>query len=159
MKVEIITKKSFSVIGKLGEGLSGEGAKWIQPLWHAANSKFNEIKQLAKVDESGNPIGFWGAMSDIAGKFQLWEEKGKYLAGCEVVDNALPPDNWTKWTIPSYKYLVVKCNVETYGAILHKIKTEFLPQNNYTLVGSVHEFYNPKETEGELYLYFPIGRL
>jgi len=32
-------------------------------------------------------------MSDTDEKFESWKEQGKYLAGCEVVDNALPPNN------------------------------------------------------------------
>lgn len=32
MKVNIITKRTFSVIGKLGQGLASEGVNWIQPI-------------------------------------------------------------------------------------------------------------------------------
>jgi len=159
MKVDIINKESFSVIGKLGQGLSNEGFKWVAPLWQEANSNFNEISNLAKLDDTGSIIGIWGAMSDIDEKFERWKEQGKYLAGCEVVDNAVPPTSWTKWVIPSYKYAVVKCTEDTFGTIFNYMIKEYLPQHEYTIVGAVHEFYDPKCTNGELYLYFPIEKL
>lgn len=159
MKVNIITKESFSVIGKLGQGLSSKGFEWIPPLWQEANSKFDEIRKLAKIDSTGNILGIWGAMSDIDDKFERWKEQGKYLAGCEVVDNAVPPINWTKWVIPSYKYAVIKCTQDTYGDIFNCMVNEYIPQHDYTIVGAVHEFYDPKCSNGELYLYFPIEKL
>lgn len=159
MEVKLIIKKSFSVIGKLGQGLSNEGFKWIPPLWQEANSKFHEISNLAKIDFTGSILGTWGVMSDIDDKFECWEEQGKYLAGCEVVDNAVAPANWTKWVIPSYKYAVVKCTQDTYGNVFNYMVKEYIPQHEYNIAGAVHEFYDPKCTNGELYLYFPIQRL
>jgi len=38
--VEIIEKQPFSVIGKMGEGLSTESLNWIPPLWEEANGNF-----------------------------------------------------------------------------------------------------------------------
>lgn|GEM_PF-3881333 len=35
---------------------------------------------------------------------------------------------------------------------------EYLPSNNYSIVGAVHEFYKPGETDEGLWLYFPIER-
>ena len=159
MKVEMITKASFSVIGKLGQGPSNEGFKWVPPLWQEANSNFNEISTLAKLDADGNILGIWGAMSDVDEKFERWKEEGKYLAGCEVADTAIPPVNWTKWVIPSYKYAVVKCTEDTYGSAFNYMLNEYLPQNQYNLAGAVHEFFDPKCNNGELYLYFPIEKL
>jgi len=37
--------------------------------------------------------------------------------------------------------------------------TEYLPNNDYQIVGAIQEFYNPKDTSGELYLYFPIEKI
>jgi len=159
MKVEMITKASFSVIGKLGQGPSNEGFKWVPPLWQEANSNFNEISTLAKLDADGNILGIWGAMSDVDEKFERWKEEGKYLAGCEVIDNAAPPANWVKWVIPSYKYAVIQCTEETYGTSFSYMLNEYLPQNHYNVEGAVHEFYDPKCTNGELFLYFPIEKL
>ena len=107
--VDIIEKQQFSVIGKLGKGLAIEGPKWIPPLWQEANSNFAEISNLAKLDAEGNIIGIWGAMSDVDEKFERWKEEGKYLAGCEVTDDAIAPNGWTKWVIPAFKYVVTKC--------------------------------------------------
>lgn len=159
MDVKLIEKESFAVIGKLGQGLADKGFEWIPPLWEEANSNFNEISNLAKLDSTGNIVGIWGAMSDTDEKFKPWKEQGKYLAGCEVVNNAIAPINWTKWIIPSYKYAVVKCTKKTYSDIFNYMVKEYIPQHEFSIVGAVHEFYNPKDTTGELYLYFPIKKL
>ena len=82
MKIEKRIKPSFSVIGKEGSTLDGEG--FIQNLWGTANSNFGEVVSLAKKDENGNFIGFWGVMSDFARSFQPWEDnfsKGYYQPG------------------------------------------------------------------------------
>ena len=44
MKIEKRTKSSFSVIGKEGSTLNGQG--FIQNLWEDANSHFNEVQSL-----------------------------------------------------------------------------------------------------------------
>ena len=159
MDVKFIEKHSFSVIGKLGQGPSSEGFKWIPPLWQEANSKFGEISNLAKRNEAGNIAGIWGVMSDIDEKFERWKDQGKYLAGCEALDDAAAPANWTKWTVPSYKYVVVKCTQSTYRDTFKFMVNDFIPQHNMSNVMAVHEFYDPKDTNGELYLYFPIQKL
>ncbi|MWC27608.1 GyrI-like domain-containing protein [Paenibacillus sp. MMS18-CY102] len=158
--IEIIEKQQFSVIGKLGEGLAAEAAMWISPLWQEANHNFNEISNLAKLDEQGNLVGIWGAMSDVDEKFERWKEEGKYLAGCEVNDDAMAPTGWTKWVIPAYKYCVVKCTQASYQDTFHHMITDYLPQHHYKIVGAVHEFFNPKDNNNsDLYLYFPIEKI
>ncbi|WP_373233086.1 GyrI-like domain-containing protein [Cohnella sp.] len=159
MTVHIIEKDSFTVIGKLGHGFAAESQNWIPSLWQEANSKFGEIQQLAKTDIEGHIVGIWGAMSDLYENFERWDEQGKYLAGCEVVDNSTAPSGWTKWVIPSYKYAVIKCNQNTYQEKLKYMLEEYLPNNNFSIVGAIHEYYNPREAEGDLYLFFPIERL
>lgn len=159
MIVDVLEKQSFSVIGKLGQGNSSQGSLWIPPLWQAANGNFHEIAELAKKDEDDNMVGIWGAMSDIDESFHRWSNQGKYLAGCEVIDGAVAPEGWTKWTIPSYKFLVVKCSQEEYGSIFNNMINSYLPEHNYQLVGAVHEYYSPQESDGSFYLYFPIERL
>ncbi|MFD0713033.1 GyrI-like domain-containing protein [Paenibacillus sp. GCM10027626] len=159
MKVTIEGKESFTVIGKLGQGLAAEGKDWIPALWQEANQNFDEIRTLAKTDDEGNIAGIWGAMSDISESFQRWTEQGKYLAGCEVLDDAAAPAGWTKWVIPSYKYAIIGCNMDTYQERFHYMVNEYLPNKGHSIVGAVHEFYNPKETDGNLYLYFPIGTI
>ena len=81
MKIEKRIKTSFSVIGKEGSTLEGDG--FIQKLWTDANSHFEEVQPLAKIDENGNLAGIWGAMSDCTRSFKPWEDnfsKGLYLA-------------------------------------------------------------------------------
>ena len=72
MKIEKCIKESFAVIGREGSTLDGPG--FVQQLWSAANAHFAEVAVLAKKDEQGNPVGFWGAMSDFSGSFQPWED-------------------------------------------------------------------------------------
>lgn len=159
MSVHIVEKKTFAVMGKEGQGLAAESQDWIPTLWHEANHKFEEIQAIAKTDNEGHFVGFWGAMSDWEGNFQRWTDRGKYLAGCEVDENANAPDGWSKWVIPSYKYAVIRCNRATYQEKFTYMLNEFLPSNQYSIVGAVHEYYNPRETNGDLYLYFPIERM
>lgn len=158
MSVHIEEKTSFTVIGKLSQGASSEGPKWIAPLWKEANDNFNEIRNLAKKDTAGNIIGIWGAMSDISERFERWTDQGKYLAGCEVFDDSVAPNGWTKWVIPSYKYAVIKCNQNTYQKQFDYMMNDFLPAHHYSIVGAVHEYYRPADTNGDLYLYFPIEK-
>lgn len=157
--VEILVKQRFSVIGKMGEGLSSESARWIPPLWQEANRSFGEIGHLAKLDAEGSIVGIWGAMSDYGGNFARWKEGGKYLAGCEVADDALPPAGWTKWTIPAFRYAVSKCTQESYQDMLNYMVSDYLPRNNNPIVGAIHEYYDPRDSNGELYLYVPIEKM
>ena len=111
MEIKKCIKESFSVIGK--EGSTNDGNGFIQKLWQDANENFEEVSHLAKRDNEGNILGIWGAMSDLSGSFKPWEDnftKGLYLAGVEVNDDAIPPKGWTKWVIPSYEYIYVKCD-------------------------------------------------
>lgn len=158
MSVQIVVKPSFAVIGKLGQGLSSEASMWIPALWKEANDNFNEIRNLAKKDIAGNIIGIWGAMSDISERFDRWTDRGKYLAGCEVLDESVAPFGWVKWSIPSYKYAIIKCNQNTYQEKFDYMINDFIPNNNYSIVGAIHEYYRPSETNGDLYLYFPIEK-
>jgi predicted transcriptional regulator YdeE len=158
MKVEIMDKSSFSVIGKLGQGHAKDSLKWIPPIWQEANRDYNEISNLAKLDNEGNIVGFWGAMSDVDERFERWQEEGKYLAGCEVTDDAVAPKGWVKWIIPAFKYAVVKCTQDTYKDAFGYMLKDYLPQHEYHIVGAIHEYYDPKDTHGELSLYFPIEK-
>ncbi|MDR6552045.1 hypothetical protein [Paenibacillus qinlingensis] len=83
--IEIIEKQRFSVIGKLGEGLSSESSNWIPTLWKEANTNFTEISALAKKDSDGKIVGIWGAMSDASGNFERWKDGGKYLADAKFL--------------------------------------------------------------------------
>lgn len=153
MKVEKCVKESFTVIGKEGSTLDGEG--FIQRLWADANSHFEEVRNLAKKDENGNLRGIWGAMSDFSHAFYPWEDfsKGLYLAGVECENDAEAPDGWTKWVIPGYEYLYIECEGEdTFSRAMHYLEAHGIP-----LVGAVHDFTCPQTGIG--YLFFPIKKL
>ena len=155
MEVKRCIKEAFSVIGKEGSTNDGEG--FIQRLWDEANSHFAEIEHLAKKDEAGNIGGIWGAMSDFSHSFRPWEEdfsKGVYLAGVEVIDGAEAPKGWTKWTIPGYEYLYVKCTEEN---IFPKV-IAYMQEQGMELAGAVHDFNCPAEN-GQGYMFFPIRKL
>lgn len=145
-----VIKEKFVVIGKEGSTLNGEG--FIQKLWKDANSHFTEVEHLAKRDVNGGIVGIWGAMSDTSHSFKPWENnfsKGLYLAGVECVDNAEAPDGWTKWTIPSYEYIVVENHEGVFEETIRQLNGEGI-----SLVGAVHDYTDP--TTGKNYLYFPI---
>lgn len=153
MKIEKCVKKSFVVIGKEGSTSDGEG--FIKRLWDNANSHFEEIRHLAKVDENGNLVGIWGVMSDFSRSFNPWENfsKGLYLAGVECNDDADAPDGWTKWIIPGYEYIYVECeNGDTFSQTI-----EYLKDNAIALAGAVHDFTCPQT--GKNYMFFPIRKL
>lgn len=150
-------KSSFSVVGK--EGSTKDGSDFVKKLWENANSHFNEIEPLAKKDENGNVIGVWGLMSDFSKSFKPWKEnftKGLYLAGVEVMDDAKAPENWIKWTVPSFEYLYIKVQNEYSKTFSHVL--DYMNDNNIKLEGAVFD-YNCPEGNGQLYLFFPIKRL
>jgi predicted transcriptional regulator YdeE len=154
MNIQKCVKQSFSVIGKLGSTNDGDG--FIQKLWKDAESNFNEVAELAKKDDNGHFVGFWGAMSDLSGSFMPWKDnfsKGLYLAGVEVENDTLPPQGWEKWTMPSSEYLTVKNE----GTDIFEKMIEYMKNNNIKLVGAVYDFTNPQTGQG--YMYFPIQRL
>ena len=151
MKIEKRIKASFSVIGKEGSTLDGQG--FVQKLWADANAHFDEVQPLAKKDGNGNLAGIWGAMSDCSHSFKPWEEnfsKGLYLAGVECTDDAQAPEGWTKWTIPGYEYLCAEVeSASTFSDVL-----AYMSANNIALAGAVHDFTCP--VNGKNYMYFPI---
>ena len=151
MKIEKRIKPSFSVMGKEGSTLDGQG--FIRKLWEDANSHFGEVQSLAKKDEHGDLVGIWGTMSDFSRSFKPWEDnfsKGLYLAGVECVDDAQPPKGWTKWTIPGYEYLCAE--VESGSTFTDML--DYMKQNDLALVGAVHDFTCP--SSGKNFMYFPI---
>jgi predicted transcriptional regulator YdeE len=158
MNYRIVEKESFSVIGKEGSGPSDKGPQWIASLWLNANRHFMEVENLARKTPEGF-YSFWGAMSDLDLKFAPWDNGGRYLAGVEVVDGAIPPAEWTKWTIPGYRYVVARCTNTTYGQVFKDVLSVYFPEKGYRLAGAVHECYSPKDAEGEFDLYFPISIL
>jgi hypothetical protein len=75
MKVQIISKPVFSVIGIEGSGKADKGPSWIGPLWEQAHKRRAEIEHLLK------PTGeAWGLMSATDEYLAAWKEEGKYLA-------------------------------------------------------------------------------
>ncbi len=156
MNTKIIFKDKFSVIGKMGMGCSSNPAEWIPQIWDDANSNFAQIKSLVKYDENGNMQGLWGAMSDVDETFARWGDNGKYLAGCEVDNDSIAPDGFTKWTIPAQTYLVVNCDMASYGEIFNSVINDYIPKNSMTLVGAVHERYPQAGNPNVIELYFPI---
>ena len=154
MKIEKCIKNTFVVIGKEGSTLDGQG--FIRKLWSDANSHFNEVQSLAKIDEKGNLVGIWGTMSDFSHSYKPWEDnfsKGLYLAGVECVDDAEAPEGWTKWTIPSFEYIYVEIeNENTFAEVL-----SYMDENNIPLVGAIHDFTCP--VSGKNYMFFPIRNI
>lgn len=133
-----------------------QGNGFIQQLWDDANGHFDQVAALARLDESGNLAGIWGAMTDMNRRFLPWEDnfsRGLYLAGVECGMDAQAPEGWQKWRIPGFEYLQVENNGETAFADT----LAYMKANNLPLVGAVQELTVP--AEGKHYLLFPIRRL
>ena len=95
-------------------------------------------------------------MTDFSRSFQPWEDgfsKGLYLAGVECPDDAQPPEGWTKWIVPGFEYLRVKCDHDT----VFPEMIDYLQEHSMTLAGAVHDFTCPQA--GTNYMYFPIRKL
>ena len=151
--MERVIKHAFAVIGR--EGSTDEGEGFIQRLWEEANARYGEVQALAKLDEDGQPVGFWGAMSDMSRAFNPWEDfsRGLYLAGVEVRDDAQPPAGWVKWVVPGYEYLTARCDApDTFAQAVAAMKEQGL-----SLAGAAHDFTDPRT--GESYVYLPIRKL
>jgi predicted transcriptional regulator YdeE len=153
MQKKIIYKETFSVIGKMGQGMADSPKSWILPLWKETTACFDEIAHVIRKDEKGTPAGVWGAMNDIDEQNRLWGESGRYMAGCEADTNAVPPEGWAKWVIPAQTYLVVDCAPDSIGEIFGKITND----KSITIVGTTHERYPDLENPNVLELYFPIA--
>lgn len=151
---EKIEKKSFCVIGL--EGSSEQGEDFVQCLWQEANARFAEVAPLALKDAEGNLVGVWGAMTDCTRAFLPWQEgftKGLYLAGIECGEEAVPPQGWSKWTVPGFVFLRAEhTGPETFGDMLR-----YLEHNGLSLAGAVQDFTCP--ATGKNYMLFPIERL
>lgn len=154
MKIEKIKKESFTVIGKEGSTLDGEG--FIVQLWNDFSDNFKEVEHLAKKDEDGNLLGFWGLMSDFSRSFKPWDKsftQGYYLVGVECDDEMVAPVGWSKWVVPSYEYLRILTDQEN---ALFKV-LDYLNFSNIKLAGAIHDFTCPKT--GKDYMFVPIKEL
>lgn len=157
--MEIITCElpPVSIIGMESEAKPGFNP--APALWERANARFGEVEALALRDENGAPAGVWGAMSDRSRAFLPWEDgftRGLYLAGVQVCPEALPPEGWTKWTLPAFACLRVKAEGDYAAAF--QAGLEELARRGLTLAGAVQECQRPAEG-GQLYLFFPYKRL
>jgi len=154
MIAERFMKESFCVIGK--EGSAGDDPGFIRRLWADANAHFAQIAPLAKKNGDGSLTGIWGAMTDFSRSFRPWEDgfsRGLYLAGVECREDALPPEGWTKWTVPSYEYLKVEC--DSPAAFWDSMA--YLEEKGIPLAGAVQDFTCPRT--GKSYMCFPVKKL
>lgn len=154
MKPKAYIKESFTVIGK--EGSTNDGPGFVQRLWADANGHFPEVAHLAKMDEQGNLVGIWGAMTDFSRGFRPWEEnfsRGLYLAGVECADGTEAPEGWTKWVVPGFEYLAAECGNEA----VFPDMIAWLEENRIPLAGAVHDFTCPET--GKSYMLFPVRKL
>lgn len=157
--MEIVTCElpAVSIIGMEGEARPGHNPAPAR--WEAANTRFGEAETLALRDESGAPVGFWGAMSDLSRQFLPWTDgfsRGLYLAGVQVPPEALPPEGWVKWTLPAFACLRVKAEGDYAAAF--QTGLEELARRGLSLAGAVQECQRPAEG-GQMYLFFPFKRL
>lgn len=157
MEIAVCELPAVSIIGMEGEAKPGHNP--ASALWEKANARFGEVETLALRDEKGGPVGVWGAMSDLSRSFLPWEDgfsQGLYLAGVEVLPEALPPEGWVKWTLPAFACLRVRAEGDYEAAF--RAGLDELEHRGLTLAGAVQECQRPAEG-GRLYLFFPFKRL
>lgn len=157
MEITVCELPPVSIVGM--EGGAEPGHTPAPALWEQANARFGEVEALALRDESGAPVGVWGAMSDLSRSFLPWGDgftRGLYLAGVQVPDSAQPPGGWAKWTLPAFACLRVRAEGD-YAAAFQAGLDE-LEQRGLSLAGAVQECQRPAEG-GQLYLFFPFKRL
>ena len=135
MEIAICELPSVSIIGM--EGGAEPGHEPAAALWEQANARFGEVEALALRDENG-------------------VTRGLYLAGVQVPPEALPPEGWTKWTLPAFACLRVK--VEGDYAAAFRAGLGELERRGLALAGAVQDCHRPAEG-GQLYLFFPFKRL
>ena len=157
MEIVVCELPAVSVIGMEGEAKPGHNP--TSALWEKASARYNEVEALALRDENGLPVGFWGAMSNLSRSSLPWEDgfsRGLYLAGVQVPPEALPPEGWTKWTLPAFACLRVRAEGDYAAAFQAGLKE--LERRGLALAGAVQECQRPAE-DGQLYLFFPFKRL
>lgn len=148
------SKSAFAVIGL--EGSTQDGAGFVQRLWQEANGRFSEVAALAKRKPDGSLAGVWGAMTDMGRQFAPWTEDftcGRYLAGVECRDDAVPPEGWTRWDVPGFEYLrVLNDGPDVFARTLTGMAAQGL-----SLAGAVQDYTDP--ASGRSYMCFPVRRL
>jgi len=152
MKTKYIYKDSFAVIGKMGQGPAINPQTWILPLWEVANANFMEVVALARKSANGVPL-IWGAMNDINETNKRWKESGKYMASVEAELDAVAPEGWTKWIIPSQTYLVLSISMSEYL----ETYLMFTKALNNAIVGTIHEFYPEPGNPNIVDLHIPLA--
>lgn len=159
MRMEVISmerwvKPGFAVIGI--EGSTEDGADFVQRLWQEANGRFHEVAALAKTNADGSLAGVWGAMTDMERRFLPWTEDfscGRYLAGVECREDAVPPSGWTRWDVPGFEYIRVRSGqAEAFRETLAQLSARGL-----SLAGAVQDFTDP--ASGRSFMCFPIRKL
>jgi len=155
MKVQIVSKPAFSVMGIEGSGRADEGPRWIGSLWEQAHRRRGEVEQFVEPSRAA-----WGLMSAVDEFLAPWEEDGKYLAGWELKVDMEPPAGWKVWKVPAQTFAVVACTMATYGEA-YVVAKQFLLKEGYVQAGAMHEFY-PAEFQDvkkdAFYLYVTIKK-
>lgn len=151
MKPEKIALNAFCVIGRVGS--TDDGPDIVQRLWRDANEHYGEVAGLAKKDATGQPVGFWGAMTRADMSFLPWEDdftRGYYLAGVEAEAESCAPTGWKKWIVPGFEGWKVKAETpDTFREVL-----DWMRENSMELAAAVQDFTDP--ATGENYMLFPV---
>ncbi|HRY77570.1 MAG TPA: GyrI-like domain-containing protein [Candidatus Izemoplasmatales bacterium] len=158
MNITIVNLPEIAIIGKLG---FCKGEKNIVPeLWNQANANFADVAPLGMKEKDGSFVGFWGAMSDETMSYLPWTDhfsRGYYLAGIEVYKDAVPPDGWTKWIMPSRTYLKVSIDPGKYFEVFQNVIQNQIPEMKMKLSGAACDYTEP--ATGKNFLFFPVTRI
>lgn len=158
MEIALEYRETFTVIGKLGEGVADAAPDWIRPLWKEAAQKADEVSILVDKGADGSLTGVWGLMGNSREHLGKWTDRGLYLAGFTALHpDPSPREGWTVWSVPAQTYLTATCSMEEYGSVFSHITREYLPAHGLKMTGACHERYPKPQDPSHLVLYFPIA--
>ena len=134
MKISMVSKDSFSVIGLLASGKAANAVEWIQSLWQQAFARRSEIEAHIRPDA-------WGLMSGPSSFLSQWGDKGQYLAGWELKSQPVAPKGWHIWQVPPHLFATVDCTLASYAQALEVLKAGYSQGGKYAQSGAIHEYY------------------
>ena len=149
MKVDISARDGFVVIGMKYRGRNEN--KEIPALWGEFMPRFGEITGVVDA-----PV-FYGVM----GNYDMATGAFDYVAGSEVLPDALAPEGMTRWEVPGGTYAVVSFPFSAIMEATHDAHRTWLPASGRQHTGGPEfEYYprtfEPDDPNSEMQLWIPL---
>lgn len=145
MEPEIVTKPAFSVVGLMYVGKNQNNE--IPQLWQQLFPYFAQIKRRNEL-----AYGLCGEMTEDC--------TFHYLAGFEIADDAVIPEQMERWDVAEQTYAVFPCTLQTIHQTYQYIVETWQSQSGYERADGpdfelYHEDFDPETGEG-MSIYWPI---